>query len=643
MQSGHDNNNYYTFHECTKDVEILLNGKVARGARQSTDQYGMGRLVTREPLQAYRRWEIEINSPPLQGTISVGITSDDTVSSMENKFNIKFTGKVMAIVIDGKVLQTIHLNRQGNIKVGDTLGVMKEHDGVLFYHNNEVVEATRNLQNVDHGLLASLVKKSLKLYGVVEMPSHVPTQISIFGRDTHLNVEAPIESFDTLPVEYRSSNQHEQAMYRMKMVVKFLQGMSDIDIKVASQLVDQYLLQPLEKETDDNIMQSYGDHLAALDTGKLFKKLVERIQDSSDFEIIHPIRKACWCYSDASLKLCRSFGRCELLKDMIDDLRKYGPNVSNDKTKRFIQYSALSILHNSAKATENRHILCGLDIVKNLSPFLNCECKELAVASCVCMVITIDYKENISQDKLKFVVEVFDEVLQEPYLRRKSEDYGRYSALEIVSVLGKIAVNHKNNETIIKLGTLSLFEKLLKKDRPVEQECVANTLVELAKVETSKNAILDSEILISEIYRLKNTGNVAVQRAMDRLLDAINGQERTDTARKRCEYENLCERFKQEHLQLPEVLFKKEHSKCYCNSCITHRKEDLYAERGEPKKIYGRPIGWYRFALVLPPRSIAFNSDKDWHMAFYGTTQVALKPIFRAGQIPLPGKLDRSK
>ncbi|XP_077989277.1 neuralized-like protein 4 [Glandiceps talaboti] len=39
----------------------------------------------------------------------------------------------------------------------------------------------------------------------------------------------------------------------------------------------------------------------------------------------------------------------------------------------------------------------------------------------------------------------------------------------------------------------------------------------------------------------------------------------------------------------------------------------------------------------LPPRTAAFDYFINWHVAFYGTTEIALKPILRAGQIPLPG------
>ena len=41
-----------------------------------------------------------------------------------------------------------------------------------------------------------------------------------------------------------------------------------------------------------------------------------------------------------------------------------------------------------------------------------------------------------------------------------------------------------------------------------------------------------------------------------------------------------------------------ENDRCFCDVCMTSRKDMLYYEKGTPAKIFGLPAGWARLGLL---------------------------------------------
>ncbi|XP_070567161.1 neuralized-like protein 4 [Ptychodera flava] len=107
-----------------------------------------------------------------------------------------------------------------------------------------------------------------------------------------------------------------------------------------------------------------------------------------------------------------------------------------------------------------------------------------------------------------------------------------------------------------------------------------------------------------------------------------------------CSYFRKCEKF-MKSLDLGESCFSKVQShRCYCKSCVHNRGDGKYYTRGRPPSKYALPIGWARFALDVPQHKLSgLRADRDWHVAFHGTTVDSVKPIIDSGILHMAGDI----
>lgn len=79
------------------------------------------------------------------------------------------------------------------------------------------------------------------------------------------------------------------------------------------------------------------------------------------------------------------------------------------------------------------------------------------------------------------------------------------------------------------------------------------------------------------------------------------------------------------------------HNECYCAVCHKSKQQPDFYERGDPPKCYSLPIGWYRFGLKVPAKTIAQKAFDRWHRAFHGTQSDRVIKILQHGDLLMPG------
>ena len=52
------------------------------------------------------------------------------------------------------------------------------------------------------------------------------------------------------------------------------------------------------------------------------------------------------------------------------------------------------------------------------------------------------------------------------------------------------------------------------------------------------------------------------------------------------------------HIFFADEYLEAEYDRCFCDGCMTSRKDLLYYTGGVPPKHYAIPVGWARFGLV---------------------------------------------
>ncbi|XP_077984436.1 uncharacterized protein LOC144439061 [Glandiceps talaboti] len=434
-------------------------------------------------------------------------------------------------------------------------------------------------------------------------------------------------------------------MQQMRMLVLLLKDFATTNIHLACQLVSVYMLKPYVV-CSQPVRQAFGDHLANLGAAEKFKLLLDTLmrlnsKTENDWKAIQTVRSTCWNYSDASLRLCRHFGQCGLLEDMLNDLQKYQTSYREDENVKEMVLSAISILHNCSKTADNKHVYDELHAVTKIVPYMTSDDLEIASIAMLTLSYIVRPGEEshleVPERVVCFLLQHLSGSLDEPDLR-----HGGFSALELVVGLGNIALNNRSKITITTNGAVPLLLKLMEKELPPEQECAINTLWVLSKLESNRKNILKTPDIIPVLSKMTKHANIAVTQAAERALLVIKPTSYSQaisprhSTKRGCEYRALCQRFK-ESISLPDAYFEDTHDMCYCNTCLMGRGDELYYLRGDPPKYYGLPIGWCRFALQVPGRAHALQVFRKWHVAFHGTVVGAIEPILECGDLLLPG------
>ncbi|XP_070553384.1 neuralized-like protein 4 isoform X2 [Ptychodera flava] len=638
---------YYTFHpRCGDNVDVMHGGRVAR-RREPRENFNDGVVLTRQPLKNNVRFQVRLDTKISRwsGSLEIGFTSNNpaalqfpgTMTECTEGVTLMWSGS--NILKNGDKVSEIEVDLD-DCTIGDTVGIERKDDGsVHFFFNGKTLDKALRLKtNPDVA------------YGVVD----------IYGQAGSVTISETGEGVDSASANGRvkseiSGTDPNAIMFAMRETVELLAKGSEVDILIAVQKVCKTIMAPFDRTSDERLRQRFGDHLASLGGGHELTKLLQRLQRMGDRNPseqtwlgITVLRNICWNYSDSSLKLCKQFGQSGLLELMLKDIDRFGPTKVTNEKRRDLVRSALGVLHNCAKATENKQVYLDIRVIERIAPFMKSKDLTLAMIAMLTLSYVIDdHKIGLLAADEKMIAHtlgVLQTTLDDPRLKGTLED-SVFSALEITTGLGNIAVNDTNKDLIVKLGGVPLLVDLLKKDRPDVQESAANAIWTLAQAEGHRGNITSIPGAISTLTSLCRSTNTAVKEAAERALIRIKSSSRgqqvlggrpTSASRGHCSYRELCGRFKKS-LELQEVFFEPKFDMCYCTSCHNDRGDKLYYARGQPAKDYGVPFGWCRFALKTPPKASALDVFKKWHVAFHGTRLESVKPILETGEFLMPG------
>ncbi|XP_070553198.1 neuralized-like protein 4 [Ptychodera flava] len=638
---------FYKFHpRCGAKVDVMYSGRVAK-RQNPADDFKDAVVLTRQPLENNERFEVRMDTKVSRwsGSLEIGFTSNSPLeldfppTMTDCRYGVTLMWSGANVFKNGEEVSSLEVDLD-DCTVGDTIGIERKDDGsVRFYFNGECLKKAVRLRNIP-----SVV------YGVVDLYGQAGS-VTICETD-NTGVNEPQSPHPRTKGEI-SSNDPNALMFNMRSTVELMKRGIDVDIGTVVERVAVTLLQPYCATANDKIRQRFGDHLASLGGAGQLTKLLNRLNDigmESAWTGMEIVRSTCWNYSDASLKAGSQFGRSGLPRLMLEDLDLYKNRKTKTKKARFIMMSALSILHNCSKVSENKQMYHDIKAVERIAPFLKLDDMELAMIALLTLsYIVEDSKIHLLEANaatVGFLIELLKSALADPQLYGQSKE-SRYSAFELVMGLGKIAANTSNAVKIVDSGAVPLLMKLMEKnDRPMVQECAANALWVLARVDETRRKISATQGVLAALARLARSENEAVGQAAERALlrikpPQVQGQVLGKTKAKRpsCQYWKLCERFKNS-LKLPgkaDVYFNKNFDMCYCTGCHNDRGDKLYYARGQPAKDYGVPIGWCRFALEVPPQAKAEDVFNKWHVAFHGTKIDAVASILKHGYLLMPG------
>ncbi|XP_077984774.1 neuralized-like protein 4 [Glandiceps talaboti] len=640
---------HYSFHtKCGNNVTVQHGGRVARRT-DAGDNFTDGVVLTKQPLKNNVRFEVRLDTKVTKwnGSLEIGFTSNSPErlklpgNMTECRDGVTFMWSGSNVMMNGENIVKLDVDLD-NCTVGDTCGVERRRDGTIQFNFNgkvlKTVVKSKSIPDVVYGVV--------DIYGQAESVTICETG----GETAPAGFSLQREKTDL------SGSDPNAIMFQMRETIEYLRTDSNTDLRTAIEKVMVTVLQPFRKTNSGYLRQRFGDHLASLGGGHEVKKLLERVQDvdrraqsERSWLGITILRSVCLNYSANSLKLCGQFGEAGLLELMLKDLDRYGPtNIINERRKTLVR-SALAILHNCAKATENKQAFHDARALERISPFLKTADLGLAtVAFFTLSFITEEGKNGLLEANEKLIRHILGTVkkaLADPKRKFKSDDI-EYTSTELTNGLDNFAVNDKNKALIVDMGAVSILVDLMKIDQPTEQECAANAIWTLAKLERNKKKITSEAGCIDTLALLSKSRTPAVRQAAERALvqlrsntlktQVVEGGQKVSTKSGNCPYSDLCLRFKKS-LELADAFFNPKFDMCYCTSCHEGRGDKLYYTRGKPSKDYGVPIGWCRFALKTPPKAEALQAFSKWHVAFHGTRIDAVKPILDTGELLMPG------
>ncbi|XP_068725548.1 neuralized-like protein 4 [Montipora capricornis] len=622
---------YKFHHTCGGNIAVMCAGKKAKRIN-AVQCYNKGVVLTSQPLQNDELFEVRLDSKVSRwlGSIQIGAI---TVSAENLLFPsvIATCSQGTAFVLSGnKILNngqemTPISKDLDNLSVGDRVGIMRKSDNTLHFFINGV-NVGKRIKTIPP-----------VLYGVVDL----------FGQAEEVTITGGT-------VETQSSNEDQvdnvSIMVRMNNTINILKEGSFTDVNPVVVKIAKDILEPYRKTDDQELQQKYGDHLAEIGGPVHLTNFLRRLMDigletQRGWLGISVVRSVLLSYSDGSLKMAKGLGRSGLLKILLHDLDTYGIKSSKNEKKKRLVSSALIILHNCAKASENRQILCELRAQERIAPFRNADDMENVVSAIFTLSYIISSGEQINLLEadtrvLSYILGMLRNALDQPDLRGRSER-STWSALEITVGVSNMLVNRQNLEAMLDRDIVALLVSLIDKGGVVEKECAANALWVIAKNPKGKAKIKDTAQAIKELSDLSTNSNQAVKEAAKRVLlelrdtSNIQGVSRAQQ-RTSCDYQENCRRFKSS-LQLSDIFFDPKFDRCFCTECHGARGDKLYYSRGTPAKDYGIPIGWCRFGLKVHHRAQALGVFNKWHVAFHGTRVDSINPILECGDLLIPG------
>ncbi|XP_077984772.1 neuralized-like protein 4 [Glandiceps talaboti] len=637
----------YSFHaRCGDNAAVMYSGRVAK-RNEARESFNNGVVLTKQPLKNNVRFEVRLDTKIARwsGGLEIGFTSNSpleltfpgTMTECSDGVTLMWSGS--NVMKNGETVSQLEIDLD-DCTVGDTCGIERKDDGsVHFYFNGKVLnKAVRLRSNPDVA------------YGVVD----------VYGQAESVTIcESEGESASTGVTKSDMSGSDPNAiMFQMRDTIEYLKG-GDVDLRTAIEKIVTIIARPFDETDNEGLRQRFGDHLASLGGGYELTKLLKTVQELGDRRPTDStwlcttiIRGICWNYSDSSLKICKQFGQSGLLELVLKDLDRFGPIKITTERRRELIRSAFGVLHNCAKASENKQVFHDIRAIERISPFLRAANMTLAMGAMLTLSYIVDeHKSSLltaTDNLIEYILELLKKTVRSPNLKAISDDNSTFSALELVRGLGNIAVNDKNKAMIVDQGGIPIFVELMKIDRPTEQECAANAIWTLAKLERNKKKIAGVTGCLGTLSSLCKSRNQAVKQAAERALmrlksTAVQGQvlgtgQALSASRGRCQYRDLCGRFKKS-LNLSDVFFNPKFDMCYCTACHEDRGDKLYYARGQPAKDYGVPIGWCRFALKTHPKADALQVFQKWHVAFHGTTINAVNSILNTGDLLMPGDI----
>ncbi|XP_070552622.1 neuralized-like protein 4 [Ptychodera flava] len=635
---------YYTFHSrCGKNTEVLFGGKMAR-RKEAEDEPDNGVVLTSQSLEDGEPFQVRLNSKVSRwrGSLEIGVTTTpadllDFPSSMTDRtIGITYMWCGDVVYMNGDKI--LDLDRDlDNITVGDCIGLMVDGDKLYFYHNGcRLPQEVSGVPNVVYGVV--------DVYGDAECVTLVGTDRSLSrlstipGRKEIVHLSTPLST-----------------MMAMRSTIDTLKNTEIESVTIATEIEITILKPYYASDGDRDLRMAYGDHLADLGAAQEFAKLLRKLSEGAlsegtNWQLEQTVRLACWNYSNVSVKVAVQIGMAGLVSIFLEDLDKYGiPKTKNEK-QRFVVLSALNILHNCAKASENRQIYRDHQALGRISKYLKSDDREyVMVAALTLSYISEDDKLDLVEmdtRATKQILTVLKKGLESPDLYGRVDESG-YSVLELTQGLSCLALNQTNKANLWECGALSLMMKTITKGGFMEKEHAADVVWRLAQHSDSvRTKIRNNTAAMETLTELMQCHSVPVQQAAERALLCIHQvmrqqhigmPEKKNDALLTCDYRSLCKRF-MDSLDLQAEFFNSKYDMCYCNSCHVTRADSLYYTRGEPAMVYGLPIGWCRFGLhIHKSRANALKVFQKWHVAYHGTTVGAIKNIIETGNLLLPG------
>ncbi|XP_031574540.1 uncharacterized protein LOC116308282 isoform X2 [Actinia tenebrosa] len=549
-------------HKHGENVAVMYAGKKAK----RVDPFGSccdGVVITSEPLKDNELFEVRLDSKIDRwvGSLFIGATTNDSNSfSTFPQIMVDYTQGSNFMwagdqIVFNKKLTTTVKEDTGKLTTGDRIGVMRKSDNSLHFYLNgkDIGNCFKTIPDV--------------LYGVVDIYGQAE-QVTITGG----TAETQSSNDDEESVE----QDHIIVMVQMKKVIELMK--LPFNPLLIIKMLYQGVLEPYTDTRDRAVRQRYGDHLSDIGAVPELKKFLERL-DRPDLGIeseegwvgITIVRSILWNYSDASLKIAKEIGKCGLLGRFVNDLKRIGPSgaFGDEKQKRIID-SAVNILHNCAKATENRQVFRDINAVEILAPFLKCEESEVVISALLAMsYITEDNQSHLLDADTKTISQIQGMLVNaanSPGLRGASGSC-TWSALEIVSGIANIAVNEKNRANLIDAGVIPPLFDVIKKGDPIDKECSANALWLLANSEPGKKKIRDYPGAMATLNELSKNSNKSIAAAAKRVLLRIKQQPMKQGVslkgipRKNCAYKETCRLFIKslnlnDHVSFPRVSYE---------------------------------------------------------------------------------------
>ncbi|XP_077968975.1 uncharacterized protein LOC120344912 isoform X2 [Styela clava] len=248
--------------------------------------------------------------------------------------------------------------------------------------------------------------------------------------------------------------------------------------------------------SNDNAGQICADYLKTLtEDGK------NTPTEGYDSECLYTVRSFCWNYSDASLEFATVLGRMGSFSIFIADLKTFRDKLNDEGIRENIILPSISILHNCAKASDNKKYFKILDSVEAIFPYTTIDNQEIKMIAMMTLSYIIEEKDN---DKISADGTVISLILS--YLRNsiKSIDhkYEGFTAYEIASGIMHLASNDQNKLKIVNQGVLPLLVKLLYKGSDSEKAISAKTVWVLAFREENKSKIREEENMMKLLKEL---------------------------------------------------------------------------------------------------------------------------------------------